>query len=168
LTNSDFAELLEYIQKCSESQLRNIITNFFVGKGIMTRLTHGPLERGADIILSLVKNKDVIGRGQIFFFQVKKGKINTKIWREGLHSQLYELYDREIDVAPYDSAHMPRRIVLVTSGVIEEPVRQKMHRMNIKHHIPIEFLDGSELTQFLLDNDYEILSAKRDIKLRYL
>jgi hypothetical protein len=168
LSNSDFRDLLGYVQRCSESELRNITTNFFIGKGFLTYLTHGSLERGADVVLYLSKDKDILGRGQIFFFQIKKGKINSKVWREGLHSQLYELYDREIDYPPYDSVHMPRRIVLITSGIIEYPIKEKINRMNAKHHIPIEYFDGPEFIQYLLDNDYTYAEAKRDSISQYL
>jgi hypothetical protein len=55
------------------------------------------------------KGKDILGRGLIVFIQIKKGKIDVPTWRGSIHSQLYELYDREINTPPYDTNDIPRR-----------------------------------------------------------
>ena len=166
--SAKFDELYEYLQEQSESKLRNILANYFCKYSPLTYLTHGVFEKGADLVLLLDRSKDILRRGQIFFFQVKKGRINSKIWREGLHSQLYELYDREISLQAYNYHQIPRRVVLVTSGIIEQEIKEKIYRINVKHHLPIESIDGPELATLLLSNGYGRENAKSAPNLEHM
>jgi hypothetical protein len=68
-----------------------------------------------------------------------------------LHSQIYELYDREINSQSDTSPDPSRRIVLITTGKIQERVKYMITRMNKKHHMPVEYLDGRQLATLLYD-----------------
>jgi hypothetical protein len=46
---------------------------------------------------------------------------------------------------------LPRRVVLITSGIISEPVQYRITRMNRKNHIPIETFDGSQFATLMND-----------------
>jgi hypothetical protein len=155
-------KLYDFIKELDEEKFRNILYNYFVNFEELVYLTHGSLEYGADLILYQPGRKDILDRVVVFLFQIKKGDINNTIWRSSLHSQLYELYDREIKFPPYDSEHIPRRIILITSGEIKDNAVTDIRRMNIKHHIPIEYFDGPRIVEFLINRGYNLDQAKQD------
>lgn len=159
---SRYQDLYDFIIGLDERRLRNVIYNFFVKIEELTYITHGSLEYGADLILYQTEKNDILGRVMVILFQIKKGELNSIVWRNSLHSQLYELYDREIKIPPFDSNLIPRRIVLITSGKMTENVITIIHRMNSKNHIPIEYFDGRRLVELLISRGYDLNQAKLD------
>lgn len=156
-------DILKYIQRRSEDELRFIISNFFCKEFnsiSLSKLVHGSFERGADVILCFDRERDILGRGFLVLIQVKKGNVDLPIWRKSLHSQLYECYDREINTQPHTSTDIPRRVVLITSGIIVDKVQYCITRMNKKNHIPIETFDGPQFATLLNDKGYR----KKDIQ----
>lgn len=150
----ELKDFYDFIKTVSEKQLRNILYHFFTNNIKFTHLTHGQYEEGADLIFYKNNKDDELGKIQAYLFQIKKGDITTAEWRKSLHSQLYELYDRELVHPLYNSNSIPRRIILITSGIIKDPIPKKIARMNEKNHIPIEYFDGKILIDFLLKNGY--------------
>lgn len=150
-------EALDIFRYLHENELRFIISNFFCKEFdsvSLSKLVHGSFERGADVILCFDKEIDVLGRGFIILIQVKKGNIDLPTWRKSLHSQLFECYDREVNTQPYTSMDVPRRVVLITSGIISEPVQYRITRINKKNHIPIETFDGSQFATLMNKKGY--------------
>jgi hypothetical protein len=91
---------------------------------------------------------------------MRKRGIRKPLWRKSLHSQIYEPYDREINSQSDTSPDPSRRIVLITTGKIQERVKYMITRMNKRHHMPVEYLDGRQLATLLYDKGVR----KRDIK----
>lgn len=159
--------ICEYIETLNEDRLRRLIYGFFLQENL-TYITHGVLESGADIILILKQNKDVLQRGQVFYFQVKAGKINTAVWRNSLHSQLLELYNRPLNLAsPINDDNVSRRIILVTNSSINQDVISKIQNHNRKHYLPIECLIGMEFSAMLGEKGLSIDSIAELSNIRY-
>jgi hypothetical protein len=153
--------IAKYIEQLDEDRFRRLIYGFFVSQGILTHITHGRLESGADIVLVMKQSQETLQRGQIFYFQVKSGKINTKIWREGLHSELMELFDRPLRLAmPISDDNVSKRIILITNSSINQDVISKIQNFNRKHYLPIETITGMEFSQLLLHHDSTLTIEK--------
>ena len=146
-------ELLTRIASLDEPELRNLIMSIFGKIGYVTYYTHGASEHGADVTLEIQSTEDPLRRGQYILFQVKAGNIGKETWQSILYGQLTELYCKPIDLIAINES-IPRRIVLVTSGDITQPVMVEIGHWNAKLPIPIEVLDGRRLTEFLLEMEY--------------
>jgi hypothetical protein len=156
----EYKLIYQKIIKLQESELRNLVINVFDRDANLVQLTHGAVEYGADIILEIPKYTDLIGRSQIFLFQVKAQDIDMADWRKSINGQLTQMYCRPYMQLGVDEM-APRRLILITSRSIKESVKQAIHHWNSKLPIPIEAFDGTKFSH-LLDQKYSIKASEID------
>lgn len=145
-----------------EKKFRNLIINFFRKRGYLTYAKHSTTEHGLDILMVLSKENDPLGRGQFFLFQAKIKNITTSKWQNGLHAQIHDLLYRPIKYQAYNSNLVPKRIILITNGCIDEYVETSLDNMNQRILLPIETYDGLTFANILLANDYTVQDIEKD------
>jgi len=116
-----------------------------------------------DIVLLYKSDDDVLLRGQLFLIQVKIGKIDTGVWRRSVHSQLMELLYNPLNISPFDSKELSRRVVLITSGVINDNVKERITDINNRHLFPIEYLEGYDFAGILYNYNYTVQWLLEDL-----
>jgi hypothetical protein len=161
-------EIGRYVERLDEDRFRRLIYGFFVEQDILVYVTHGRLESGADIVLVMKDSNDILQRGQVFYFQVKAGNINTKIWRQSLHSELMELFDRPLNLSnPISDDCVSKRIILITNSSINQDVISKIQNFNRKHYLPIELINGMEFSKLLEKRKLTIQRIEELSNLKY-
>ena len=146
--NPNFENLYHKLLSLDEKSYRFIVVNFFRSHRHLTYITHGPLEHGADLLMLIEHNDDFIGRGQLVFIQVKRGHLKLGDWHSKLNGQLTELYCRSSG-RPNISNDLPRRIILMTSGLPEQGVLDAIINWNTKLPVPVELIDGRQFAYML-------------------
>lgn len=152
---SEIDQIHKKIQRLSECKLRILLVNFFhKAFGAEADLYHSTVEYGADIIVSIKDEDDILGLEQALMIQVKSGEVTHREWKKNLCTQMAELYYRRYDM-PNSSKLSPRRIIiLVTNGSIQAHAKTAIDSWNSKLPIPVEVLDGWRLSKLLHYNRF--------------
>lgn len=139
--SDDVVGIENEISRLGESDFRKLIVNFLKYEGYTVTHTHGNNEEGVDIIAQLDQGLDPFGIGTVVFLQVKVGDIKMKSWRNDLHSQIIDTVFRPINL-PNCSEHISKRIILVTSGLVNQNVINSLNNFNSRMPLSIEIIDG--------------------------
>lgn len=107
---------------------------------------HSQLEEGKDII-------SLDPKGKPCAFQLKAGDINGRVWRE-IKGEIDELVELPINY-PALKKSIKHRAILVTNGIITEPVKRIIDDLNVSYKIrgfsELELITVSELLKRFLD-----------------
>jgi hypothetical protein len=144
--NNPYVEIQREIVKLKEVEFRKLIVNFIKYHGGNAKNVHGNYEEGVDIIVQINEETDLFGIGSVVFIQVKVGNINMESWRNGLHSQLIDTVFRNIKLTN-TKEHISRRIILITSGEINQSVINSINNFNSRMPLSIEVIDGDLFSQ---------------------
>lgn len=145
-----------------EKKFMNLIINFFRKTGYLIYGKHSSTEHGLDVLMILPRDRDPLRRGQFFLFQVKQGTITNAIWKNTLFAQINDLIYNPIKYQPYDSNLVPKIIILITNGGVDEYVLQSIENMNQKLHLTIEVYDGQAFADILYSMKYTIENINHD------
>ncbi|MHB1909288.1 MAG: restriction endonuclease [Nitrososphaerales archaeon] len=147
-------DILGWLRSLNEDQLRKFIKYFFERNlGSPVSIIHGTGEHGADIVATIDKNTDPLGKGQILLVQVKVNDVDLAGWRENLANQISELYYHRLRV-PEVYLGQPRRMLLITSGEINPEANAAIFEWNNMLPIPIEVFSGYSFAEFLFNHNF--------------
>ena len=143
--------IYNHLEKLNETELREIIVNFFISNGHATtraHVIHGSCEHGIDIVVNVSPDNDLLGRGFNVIIQTKTGKLTLDNWRKNVLCQLLETLYYDINHPNYHD-DLSRRILLIVSGSVTEQARNSIKQYNRKHPIPIDLWEiGDIIIQF--------------------
>jgi hypothetical protein len=141
-----YVEIEHEILKLKEVEFRKLITNFINYQGGNAKNVHGSNEEGVDIIVQIDEETDPFGIGSVIFLQVKVGNISMKSWRKGLHSQIIDTIFRSVKLTN-TKEHISKRIILITSGGINQNVINSINNFNSRMPLSLEIIDGPQFSR---------------------
>jgi len=144
----------DWLAKASERSYQSAFCQLLIAMGysVIHSTSHGPAEEGKDVI---AKDK----KGRTYAFQLKRGKINVKGWRQmkGEIEELVELPVRH----PSVNSRTKHFSVLVTNGYINENVASRIDGMNSslkqRRYRPLTTWAGTELLVHFLNHTKSFL-----------
>jgi hypothetical protein len=138
----------DWLTSCDERSYQISFVSLLIRSGHKIKYVskHSTLEFGKDIV-------SVSPDGELTAYQLKAGNINLSLWRR-IKAEVYELADVPIR-SPAGRRLRARRCFLVTTGIIEDTVREQLrdhNQENREKDLPeIEIVERHELIGMFLD-----------------
>jgi hypothetical protein len=139
MESDEYSRLKKYLKSLDEKELWDVLIRYFDTEEVEADLLHSPGEHGMDLVVSVDRERDLLGKGYIVVVQAKTGKLGLSEWRNVL-LQLLETPYYDIPLTGYDQK-MARRLLLVVAGSSTEQARNGISEWNEKHDHKVEVWD---------------------------
>lgn len=153
MPDSDRDRLRQHLNSLTEDGLRSVLMAFFRDTMGRPADLHGTAEHGIDIAVRVPTDKDLVGKGLYLLVQVKCRNITASRWRNEVLGQLCESSYYPIRHQEF-TEDLARRLILVTTGRLEQEVRQSVVEYNDRHRLKVEVFELEDLVGWLVEMDY--------------